>query len=230
MSEGNEPVMLPRWALKEAARRKAMGNDFDPREADIIAQWPEGWRKYHTHGLECIVMSGRVASSLFIEPPSRRIDQVRKAPWIYFVAGRLLAGVGTEILLKGLYLKSGYSIRKPDDPRKQSLAQLGPQARQFDPHVSASFGTLLRTHNLSLLGNPVAYKPLIVAKWWRDEAAHSAMTSTGDAGIHLCRFGIALRLLHDALLKDADAQHAASIEAILRDRRPILIAGLESGA
>lgn len=229
MSEGNELAMLPRWAMREAARRARRGEDFDPREADIIAQWPEDWMEYHRHGLESIVMSGRVAGSLFIDPLGGSGDRVLSAfskrdssvPWIYFVAGRLLAGVGAEILLKGLYLKSGYSIRNPDNPSGQPLARLDPGARQFNPRVSASFGTLLRDHNLRLLGDPLRFKPLTVAKWWRDEAAHSAMTSTGDAGVHLVQLGMALRILHDALLKDADAGHVAKVESILRDRKPI---------
>jgi hypothetical protein len=221
---------MPRWWVREAKRRAKQGEEYSPREADIIAQWPEDWREYHTHGLECIVMSGRIRSALFTEDPGGRAEPILaafaryddKAPWIHFVAGRLLAGVGVEILLKGLYLKRGYSIRNPDDHRAQPLAALGEDARRFNPRVSASFGTLLRDHNLQLIEDPGAFKPLAIAKWWRDDAAHTAMNSSGDAGAHLLGLGMALRHLHRSLLEAADPGHVRRVEAILREGRPML--------
>jgi hypothetical protein len=226
----NQTAKLPRWARREARNQKRRGQEFDSRQLGMIAQWPEQWGDYHTHGLESLVMSGRVDRTLFTEPLGRSADRVlamfiardSEAPWIYFVAGRLLAGVGAEILLKGLYLKRGYSIRNPEDPQRQPVARLGtPEALLFDPYVCASFGTLLAEHNLELLGDARVYKPLTVAKWWRDQAAHTAMSSTGDAGVHLIRLAMSLRVLHDELSRDADASHVAKVEALLRERRPI---------
>lgn len=195
----------------------------------MVSQWPEGWKTYHEHGLECIITSGRILASLFDEPyPSDGKtamgllpERDPANPWVYFVAGRLLAGVGAEVLFKGLYLKRGYSIRKPDNPRKQTLASLrSAKAQRFNPRISASFGVLLQDHNLKLVGDPQAYKPLMVGKWWRDDSAHTALGATGDAGVELLQFGMALRCLHDELLKDAGQIHAEKITEILRKAQP----------
>lgn len=230
MPDGAEAADLPGWWKKEAARKEKRGEKHDPREADIIAQWPEKWTAYHIHGLECIAMSGRISSTLFTIDPGHRVEPILEAfpsrdpstPWIYFVAGQLLAGVGAEILLKGVYMKAGYSLRNPDNPRKEPLARLGPDARRFNPRVSASFATLLQDHNLQLLGDePLAYKPLTVAKWWRNDAAHTAMTSGGEAGVYSIKLGLILRHLHRTLLKDAEPKHLDEVGRILRDQRPI---------
>jgi hypothetical protein len=141
-------------------------------------------------------------------------------PWVEFIRGRLLAGVGAELLLKGLYLKKGFSIRTPETS-KGPLARLGSaEAQRLNPRVSASFGVLLREDNLKLLGVGLGYRALMVAKWWRDEAAHAAVTMTGDAGPHLIRLALALRGLHDDLLAGAGEEHAARIEGILRTIPP----------
>jgi hypothetical protein len=210
---------LPRWAK-------------DPREIGMIAQWPQDWRVYHRHGLESIVASGRVAPALLLEPFPGTADPILQAfpgpgdtPWFYYIAGRLLAGTGVEILLKGLYLKRGYSIRDPNDRRKQSLALLGSEDdKMFNPRISASFGTLLRRHNLQLIDGVGGFEALTVAKWWRDQAAHAAVSHTGDAGSHLVRLGMALRALHDRLMSDADEAHAKEMDKILREGRPIHLA------
>jgi hypothetical protein len=225
-----DEVKLPRWATREAKLCERRGEKFDMRMLGAAAQWPEDWRVYHQHGLECIVMSGRVDKALFIEPIGHDGERIRAmfpprdpdALWIYFVMGRLLVGVGAEILLKGLYLKRGYSIRNPENPHKEPLVRLGaPEAQKFDPYNSASFGTLLRDHNLQLLGEPRPFKPLTVAKWWRDEAAHTAVTTAGEVGVYNARLALSLRMVHDELMRDADPDHAAAIGAILAERQPI---------
>jgi hypothetical protein len=209
---------LPRWAK-------------DPRELGMPAQWPEDWRAFHHHGLEWLVSSGRVRPELFTEPLGRDAARVlglipardESRPWSEFLGGRLLAGVGAELLLKGLFLKAGFSIRTPANPRADTLARLGsPEAQRLNPRVSASFGALLSKANLALLPDGRAFRPLIVAKWWRDEAAHSAVLATGDAGVHLVQLALALRVAHDSLLRDADGNHAADVAAVLRATGPVL--------
>src|SRR5262245_37597508 len=121
----------------------------------MAAHWSENWRKYHLYGLESILVSGRVRATLFTKPKPLSTDLMSTfagyAPWVHFIAGRLLAGAGVEILLKGLYLKNGYSIRNPKHVTKEPLAQRGSaQDKSFNPRVSASLGTLLRPHNLTL--------------------------------------------------------------------------------
>ena len=211
---------LPRWVK-------------DPRELGMIAQWPEDWRTFHEHGLEWILSSGRIDARLFAEPLGSNAmgvlglvlgrDETR--PWIEFVTGRLLAGVGAELLLKGLYMKRGFSIRTPETS-KSPLARLGsPESQRLNPRMSASFGVLLHEDNLKLLGAGLGFRALMVAKWWRDQAAHAAVTMTGDAGPHLFRLALALRGLHDELLRNAGAEHVARIEHVLRATRPAIGGG-----
>lgn len=205
------PAKLPKWAK-------------DPRELGMIAQWPEDWQTYHEHGLEWVLASRRVDARLFsvpLGPDASEVlalfpDRDESRPWFEFVSGRLFVGVGAELLLKGLYLKEGISIRKPPTP-KDALARLGsPEAQLLNPRVSASFGTLLHENNLALLDGGLGYRALMVAKWWRDQVAHSAVVSTGDAGPHLIRLALALRASHDALLRGADAGHSARVTELVR--------------
>ena len=206
---------LPRWAK-------------DSREIGMVAQWPEEWRVYHEHGVESLVASGRVKPSLFLEVFPKTVAPIMEAfpdrgdtPWFYYIAGRLLAGTGVEILLKGVYLKCGYSIRNPNR-RDEPLARLGSgEDKLNNPRMSASFGTLLRLHNLALIDGARGFEALIVAKWWRDQAAHAAVSGTGEAGTHLVRLGMALRALHDRLIVEAEEAHVSAVERILRDGRPI---------
>jgi len=201
-----------------------------PKELTMISQWPEDWRNWHTHGLEWLLMSDVITTKLFTEPSPAWANQVLQAfpgrvevPWAHWVAGYLLAGVGAEILLKGLYLKQGISVRSPNDPEREPLAPLGsPQAGRFNRYKSASFQTLLRIENLALIGDTEAkYRALLIAKRWRDNTAHTAVAATGDAGVHQVMVGVALGSLHAALLKDADEGHARAIQKILTDTKPI---------
>jgi hypothetical protein len=203
----------------------------------MTAQWPGDWKAWHTHGLEWIMMSGRVSPGLFTDPltaDGTRIlaafpERDNKVPWAHHIAGYLLAGVATEILLKGLYLKSGYSIRKPSG--EKPLAKLNtPEEKRFNPYHSASFSMLLRDHNLLLIcPDPTPYRHLTVARWWRDDAAHTAVTGTGDAGVHLLFLGIALRMLHAALLKGANETHEQTIQKILTETKPIYFGAKTAG-
>ncbi len=218
----DKPEELPRWAKRERKQRQKGGKEFDLKELDKQAQWPEDWRIWHSHGLELVGTSGRVAPSLFLEMPDGTAQQVLGAfrdrgpmeSWVEFVKGRLAVGVGAEVLLKGLFLKRGFSIREPEE-RDKPIARIGFDKRN-SPNASASFGTLLRRNNLELLGDPTAFLPLGVGKWWRDSAAHSAVTTVGDAGVHLLQFGMALRGLNQLLLQDSDPDHRAEIDRMLR--------------
>lgn len=216
---------LEKW--EEVRRGKANREipkwvEWDVRESEMASDWSEDWKEHHAHGLEWIVVSACVQPKLFIEPslpshewfPGRNED----LPWAYCVAARLLAGAGAEIILKGLYLKSGYSIRKPDNPR-EPLAELGSsRAKWFNPRVSASFGTLLLDHNLRLVcPNPRAYKPLSVMKRWRDEAAHVPQRAMVDSGVQLVYLGMSLRSVHRELMNSADEAHTQRIDKVLRD-------------
>ena len=194
----------------------------------MSAQWSEDWRPYHEHGLESLVASGRVAPAFFLEALPRMADPIMQAfperrdtPWFYYIAGRLLAGTGVEILLKGLYLKRGYSIRDPYDRRKPLALRGSEDHKLFNPRFSATFKTLLRPHNLQLIDGVGNFEALIVAKWWRDEAAHVAVSGTGEAGPHLVRLGMALHALHHGLMSGADDSHASAIDKILREGSPI---------
>ena len=194
---------LPKWAKKES-------------DLGIATQWPEGWRAWHVHGLELVVLSGCVTTRLFTEQPST--DILAKLPmldsdvrWLYRVAGGLLAGVGVEVLLKAAYLKAGYTIR---DPAGQHLAKRdSPEARLLNPRKTATFGSLLRDENLSLIcADPKSYKPLTVAKWLRDDTAHSASTVFVHAHVHLVQFCLALKALHTNLMDGADDAHVLDIQ------------------
>lgn len=208
-----------------------------PMEMGMTSQWPGDWKAWHTHGLEWIVMSGRVSPTLFTEPPTPDGTRVLaafpqrdvKVPWAHHVAGYLLAGVATEILLKALYLRSGYSIRKPNG--KNPLARLNtPEEKRFNPSHSASFSMLLRDDNLLLIcPDPTPYRHLTVARWWRDDAAHTAVTGTVNAGVHLLFLGVALRTLNEALLRGAEETHKQAIQKILTETKPIYFGAKPTG-
>ena len=124
----------------------------DPREIGMNSQWPEDWRVYHEHGMESLVASGRVTPTLFLEPLPRTASPIMEAfpdrgdtPWFYYVAGRLLAGTGVEILLKGLFLKCcncrlltaqrwRYSVASPATITRftsTSMSRAGPACRAW---------------------------------------------------------------------------------------------------
>jgi hypothetical protein len=222
VQHGKAAGSLPKWVKRS------------PREARMGALWPEepdDWQEWHAHGLHFIAMSGRVFPKLFTEPHA--VDNGRllaaflhdedDVPWTYRLAGYLLAGVGAEYLLKGLYLKAGYSLRNPDRPNEKTLAKLGtPEARWYDPRRSVSFRTMLRDDNLRLIcPDPALYKSLGLAMWWRNEPGHTPMAGSADSGVYYVALGSALRMLHEALKKNADEAHALEIQNILTETKPI---------
>ncbi len=139
MSGEPEPEKLPRWGKREARACERRNRSFDLRQLDMIAQWPEDWTTYHAHGLECVVMSGRVTSTLFTGPSRGiRVQEVfperdREDPWIHFVAGRLLAGVGVEVLLKDLYLTPNCAARCGGGSGSSCLAGRAASGRSTGP-------------------------------------------------------------------------------------------------
>lgn len=221
--EGAEESMKQRTKERERIPKWAK----DARDAGTPAQWPENWETWHIHGLELIVLSGCVSPKLFndAQPTSDEVSAPvsvtdGSVPWVRRVAGYLLAGVAIEILLKAAYLKRGYSIR---DPAGKQVAKLGsPEAQMLNPRKSASLSTLLRESNLRLIcADPKEYEALTLAKWWRDDAAHSAVTNVVVAGVQLVLFCGALRHLHSALLSDATAEHCCETRRVLEETRPI---------
>jgi hypothetical protein len=219
-------VPIPKWVKRS------------PREMMMGAHWPEGpedWREWHEHGLQLIIVSGRISSSLFTDPPTRDgnrvlatfMDHDYRLPWAYRLAAYLLAGVGTEYLLKSLYIKAGYSLRNPDRPMEKAMAKHGtPEAQWYNPRRSVSFGTMLRDQNLRLIcADPVVYKPLGLAKWWRDEPGHAPVVGSADAGVYYAALGASLRTLHNNLMKEAGEGHQKAIQKILTETRTIYAVG-----
>ena len=221
---------LVRWEEVQAAKARRevpWWIERDVREFGTRAQWSEDWREFHTSGLELVLMSGRVLPRLFTSTGAVSRDDLPEhdysVPWRYNVAGHLMAGVGTEILLKGLYTKRGFSIRKPERAKPQVVAPLGSEpAKWNNPRESISFGPLLKDENLErVCTDPRAYRPLSLARYWRNRASHAPMTWSGDARVYLTAFGASLQRLHRDLLDGADAAHRQAVERVLLACRPI---------
>jgi hypothetical protein len=215
-------VPIPTWVRRH------------PREMMQGAGWPEhsdeAWQDWHTAGLQFVLMSGRVPTRMFTEPPTRDGERVLKimldaqpddAPWAIRLATYLLAGVGGEYLLKALYLKAGVSLRCP--PENKSLAKRNtPEARQYNPYRSVSFKTMLRDDNLLLISSdPELYKWMAYAMRWRDQTAHSPTAGDYNWNGGLMALGATMKRVHDDLLKGAGDAHELVIQKILEETKPI---------
>ena len=228
-------VRLEKWEEVQVA--KAAGKiprwvKGDIREFPGASQWSEDWREFHVDGLRWIIASGRISRDLFT-PPIAGAEQISKAflarepslPWSLWVAGRVLAGAGAEMLLKGLYIKSGFSIRNPGP--EEPLAKLGSkEANWLNPSDSASFGTLLKRHNMRLISPRYADADngLWLARNWRDEI-HLSEVGSYDAGPRLLVLGLALQVLHRDLLEgQVGTAHEKSIAKVLTETRPAFTA------
>ena len=217
------PPGAPKWAVKKDKALRTRGAFLDPAELGLPAQWPETFQDIHLHGLELISRSGRLRPALFHDPSSAdpafsmRMVLPRGAneAWADYIIGRLLVGVGAEMMLKALFTKRGFSLRRPDDPRKQMLARLGVDDGTLTPWESVSFGVLLKEHNLKLPGQSHVYGRLWAAKKWRDQTAHNAMTWTTDSGWDYAAIATSIRALHVDLMTGADSHHEAKVAKFL---------------
>lgn len=181
-------LLEPAWRRSRAAAV--------PSEA--AAAWPDDWRTFHLQGLECLVRSGRATPALFAEAwnddparlPHLLPPKEKEEPWLPYVASRMLAGVGAELLLRGLYLKRG----------------IAPGGEAFDD--------LLADRNLVRLGAPKRYAPIGAARAWRDDAARTALGWAGGGSADKYAAGLALRSLHFELLDGADAAHRDAVARV----------------
>jgi len=213
-------VPIPRWVRRS------------PREMMEGAHWPEqsedAWQEWHAAGLRFVLMSGRVPTKIFADPPTRDGSVILKimdvgddAPWATRLAGYLLAGVGGEYLVKALYLKAGFSLRCP--PQNQRLARKNtPEARKYNPYRSVSFKTMLRDDNLLLISDdPETYRWMGLAMRWRDQPAHSPTAGGYDWGGGIAALGATMRRVHEELLTGSDDDHLVEIKKIIADTKPI---------
>jgi len=220
-------------ALEEVQSAKKAGRvpawvRRDIREAGMPAQWSEDWRTFHAHGLELLLMSGRftpemITGSGVLQVDSRFGSIPEGLPWRFSVVSYLLAGVGTEILLKGLYTLKGFSLRKPLRGKSQVVAHLNShESRWNSPRESISFSSLLRVENLKrVCSEPLNFTFLGVAQEWRNDAAHVPLTSSGDFGIHLLKLVILIRIMHKEFMDAADEDHRMQVDLIMRTCLPI---------
>jgi hypothetical protein len=81
---------------------------------------------------------------------------------------------------------------------------------------------MLREDNLRLVcSDPARYEWMRLAMKWRDEPAHAPVAGSYNWGGGVMALGATIKRVHDDLLTGASAEHAAAIQNILDETRPI---------
>lgn len=93
---------------------------------------------------------------------------------------RLLIGVGTEILLKAIYLKFGFAINKPiDTQRKRPFRYSDVDPSELDPNQTCKFDDLInQLHNVvQLTDRSIVERGLKIVKIFRNKEGHCVTRS-----------------------------------------------------
>ena len=187
-----------------------------------IPAWTENWKEFHIAGLEMLMFSDLINPTHFLPPFPTQVQPGEifregkgEMDWTKWLVGRLLIGIGCEILLKGLFLKHNYSIKNHKDIGVYLLGS--EDDKKSNPNFSISFSKLLCEENLiKISANPGNYRPLKWVKDWRNEIGHIPVNATADSGIEYAAIGLSILGLHKNLFDERDKSHFESVKKILQ--------------
>ena len=187
-----------------------------------ISAWTENWKEFHIAGLEMLMFSNLINPTHFLPPFPSQVqpgalfrEGKGEMDWTKWLVGRLLVGIGCEILLKGLFLKHKYSIRNHKGIEVHLLGSV--DDNKSNPNFSIGFSKLLCEVNLiKISANPGNYGPLNLVKDWRNEIGHIPIGATTDSGIEYAAIGLSILELHKNLFDESDESHFESVKKILQ--------------